>query len=462
MSYKSALYVEGKPEFLDVQKNPSSQSYTSSILTNSGWTKMFPYCVLPQKFAVQTGLTDRVQIIMEDEGILDVHPGSLLVVSGAASSNVQILQGRCAFVPLSKALVTTYASLQSDTEREAFLAGVKRAYFEDKNGMYFAKNPFSVKTSFSAQAVPKGRSFAIIVDSNRILELSNFKLDRLQPSFTLVRTNGDGGMNYRYMAVTGIDIYENTDNMHFTAEARDRLGNWVKMRTYIPGEAWRYVSLTGNKLAGPKITADDEGRIFERRFRAELTEKMKDPVFKREYQTKLEQQNRQIGFHLKSQQVWQQSALIRSQEPVYTRIFATSNPIKYWQDSFVVPTSGVVTSSFGHYRSHYGGSSSGAHRGIDIANVVGTDVHAPNAGKVVFTGHTPDRGNNIVIDHGLGVYTCFLHLAEIYVVEGDELKTGDVVATMGNTGLSTGSHLHWEMVVNGRRVNPLDWTKTKY
>ncbi|MDR2734256.1 MAG: M23 family metallopeptidase [Spirochaetota bacterium] len=456
LSDKSVMYFEGKPEYLAVHK--TLPAYTASILTNTGWTKMALFCVLPERFAVQTGADDRAQIIMENHGVLDVYPGSLIVVNGPEIQNVTVLQGKCAFVPLAKALLETWVSLRYDEERAEFLENAKQLYLEEKNGMYFAKNPFSIATSFSSQTVPKGRSFSIMVDSNRLLDFSNFKLDRLQPSFTLISSNSEPVESYRYMAVTGIDIYENTDNLHFNSEARDRHGNWIKMRAYIPAEAWRYSVLTGSKLTYPGSANDEASLVFQKRFRAELEEKMKDPVFKREYQTKFEQQNRQISFYWKSQQVMQQSAVTRSFEPVYTRIFSTVSPDKYWQGNFIIPVSGVVTSGFGHYRYYYGGHSS-THRGIDIANTVGTGVHAPNAGKIVFAGHTPDRGNNIVIDHGLGVYTCFFHLAEIFVAADDIVQTGDVVASIGNTGLSTGPHLHWEMVVNGRRVNPLDWTK---
>jgi murein DD-endopeptidase MepM/ murein hydrolase activator NlpD len=459
LSQRSAMYVKGKPEYLAVQRTPSS--YTASILTNSGWTKMSHFSLLPERFAVQTGESDRAQIIMADRGVLDVYPGTLVVVGGPEIKDVFVLQGKCTFVPLLSSLTKTYASLQGEAERSTFLENVKRAYLEEKEGMFFARNPFSINTSFSSQTAHRGASFSIIIDSNRPLDFSNFRLDRLHPSFALICTNASAGRAYRYMAVTGLDIYENADDVHLNSEARDRVGNWIKMRTYIPTEAWRYSVLRGTRVTSPKPADEATANVFKNRFRAALEEKMKCPVFKRDYQTRLEQENRHTSFHLRSQQVMRQSALIQQQEPAYRRIFAVIDPEKYWQGNFIIPTSGVVTSGFGHFRRYHGGRS-GRHRGIDIANTVGTDIRAPNAGNIVFTGHTPDRGHNIVIDHGLGVFTCFFHLAEIYVIVGDRVRTGDVVASLGNTGLSSGPHLHWEMVVNGRRVNPMEWVEGKY
>ncbi|GEM_PF-4132616 len=458
LAYRTPIFIEGTPEALPVD---AKTVISAAILTNSGWVPMQPYSELPEKFAVQTGIKDRVQVIMEHRGVLDVYPGSLVVINDCTLSNVTVLQGKCAFMPLVKPLADAYNALKTDAERVEFIRQIKRRYLEEKNNLFFVKNPFVIETTFSSQAAPKGKSFSIIVDSNHVLDFGDFKLDKLKPSFALIRSNAASGEGYRYMAVTGLDIYENADKLHFTAAAKDVAGNWVKMRTYIPTEAWRASLLNGTSVNAGTQPVSEQSDIFVRRYRERLNLKMQNPAFKRSYLASLEQQNRQIGFYWKSQQVLRQSALIASKERDFTRIFATVSPVKYWNGNFAVPATGVITSGFGHYRWYYGGFSS-VHRAIDIANVVGTSIHAPNAGKVVYVGNTPDRGNNIVIDHGLGVYTCLFHLAEMFVENGDVVRKGDVVASLGNTGLSSGPHVHWEMVVNGRRVNPLDWTSRKY
>jgi murein DD-endopeptidase MepM/ murein hydrolase activator NlpD len=459
LAYRTPIYIEGAPEVMPVEACLASVS--AAILTNTAWHPMLPYTELPKRFAVQTGIHDRAQIIMEHRGILDVYPGSLVVIGDCSLSNVVVLQGKCAFMPLIKPLAEAYDALKTDQERMVFVRQIKKRYLEEKNSMLFVKNPFIIETTFSSQAAPKGKSFSIIVDSNHVLDFGHFKLDKLRPSFSLIRSNVAAGEGYRYMAVTGLDIYENADKMHFTAAAKDVSGNWVKMRTYIPTEAWRASLHNGKRLEASVSPNRDTMDVFVTRYRDKLKQKMEDPAFKRRYLATLEQQNRQIGFYWKSQQVLRQSALIATKEREFTRIFNTVNPIKYWVGSFSVPVSGVITSGFGHHRWYYGGFSS-VHRAIDIANVMGTHIHAPNAGKIVYVGNTPDRGNNIVIDHGLGVYTCLFHLSEMFVEKGDVVRKNDTIASLGNTGLSSGPHVHWEMVVNGRRVNPLDWTSRKY
>ena len=68
------------------------------------------------------------------------------------------------------------------------------------------------------------------------------------------------------------------------------------------------------------------------------------------------------------------------------------------------------------------------------------------------------RGNAVIIDHGLGVHSGYYHLSEISVQEGQQVKKGDVVGKVGDTGLATGPHLHWEIRVNGINVDPAQWT----
>jgi murein DD-endopeptidase MepM/ murein hydrolase activator NlpD len=69
------------------------------------------------------------------------------------------------------------------------------------------------------------------------------------------------------------------------------------------------------------------------------------------------------------------------------------------------------------------------------------------------------RGHAVLIDHGLGLFSGYWHQSEIVVVEGQEVQAGELIGLIGNTGLSTGPHLHWELRLNGIAVNPVQWVK---
>ena len=94
------------------------------------------------------------------------------------------------------------------------------------------------------------------------------------------------------------------------------------------------------------------------------------------------------------------------------------------------------------------------HAGLDIAAPHGKDVVAPAEGTVVFAGLEGGYGNVLVVDHGYGIKTRYGHLARITVKSGDRIKRGQVIAVVGNTGRSTGPHLHYEVRVNGIPQNP--------
>ena len=94
------------------------------------------------------------------------------------------------------------------------------------------------------------------------------------------------------------------------------------------------------------------------------------------------------------------------------------------------------------------------HRGLDIATPSGQAVYTPSDGTVVFAGTESGYGKVLVIDHGYGVKTRYGHLSEIFAKLGDRVKRGARVAAVGNTGRSTGPHLHYEVRVNGIPENP--------
>ncbi len=123
------------------------------------------------------------------------------------------------------------------------------------------------------------------------------------------------------------------------------------------------------------------------------------------------------------------------------------------------PAVGTITSNFGPRRSP-GGIGSTNHRGVDIARG-STRVQAPADGVVVVSRYGPVAGNYVQIDHGNGIRTRHHHLAKRHVAAGDHVHAGDIIGTMGRTGLVTGVHLHTEVTVGGVTVNPSTWYKTR-
>ncbi len=117
------------------------------------------------------------------------------------------------------------------------------------------------------------------------------------------------------------------------------------------------------------------------------------------------------------------------------------------------PTRGWITSGFG-YRIYPFTGETKFHEGIDISTRIGTDVYATADGIVTETSYDITYGNNIVIDHGFGFVTRYGHLSRIDVKAGDVVKRGQKIGEVGNTGFSTGPHLHYEVRINGVPVNP--------
>lgn len=117
------------------------------------------------------------------------------------------------------------------------------------------------------------------------------------------------------------------------------------------------------------------------------------------------------------------------------------------------PVSGWITSEFGPRRSPFGMGIE-FHQGLDISTRFGKAVVAPAAGFVVASGYEPADGNAVRIEHGHGFSTAFLHLSKIAVKRGERVKKGEIIGYVGDTGRSTGPHLHYSVYVNNVAVNP--------
>ena len=120
------------------------------------------------------------------------------------------------------------------------------------------------------------------------------------------------------------------------------------------------------------------------------------------------------------------------------------------------PVHGWYSSGFGKRLSPFTGTIM-MHKGIDLAAYAGTPIVAPADGRVEAVDKDSGLGKVVVIDHGYGVKTLYAHLLQTYVHAGMHVKRGETIAAVGNSGLSTGPHLHYEVHVNGQAVDPLQY-----
>lgn len=149
---------------------------------------------------------------------------------------------------------------------------------------------------------------------------------------------------------------------------------------------------------------------------------------------------------------------LAEQETATLRVaYGAVSPVRRWDGGFLQPVAGEVTDGYGTRRSYQGGPVSGSHAGVDIGARAGTPVLAAANGRVTFAGTLPVRGNMVILDHGVGVFTGYAHLAGFRVEPGQDVGAGEEIATVGSSGLSTGPHLHWEVVVGGMHVDGRRW-----
>lgn len=118
------------------------------------------------------------------------------------------------------------------------------------------------------------------------------------------------------------------------------------------------------------------------------------------------------------------------------------------------PHIGKINNEFGFRRNPFGGRSYEFHPGMDIDGQRGEEVHAPGGGTVIKASYTGGYGNMVEVDHGNGLTTRYGHMSKLNVSVGDTVKRGDLVGLIGSTGRSTGPHLHYELRLNDKSINP--------
>jgi murein DD-endopeptidase MepM/ murein hydrolase activator NlpD len=120
------------------------------------------------------------------------------------------------------------------------------------------------------------------------------------------------------------------------------------------------------------------------------------------------------------------------------------------------PVRGWLTSRFGPRISPFTGRRQ-FHAGLDIAGARGMEIVAPARGRVEFVGQKGPLGNMVAIDHGFGIRTQYGHNDKVLVKRGEMVERGQVIARLGNSGRSTGPHLHYAVQLNGKAVDPIDF-----
>ena len=134
---------------------------------------------------------------------------------------------------------------------------------------------------------------------------------------------------------------------------------------------------------------------------------------------------------------------------------------KFFTKNFILPAKGRISSPFGAFRVKIDKktdkqiSRSSPHSGLDIANKIGTPIIAANNGKVIFSKSLKSHGETIIINHGMGIISIYLHLNKRLAKTGELVRKGKMVGLMGKTGIATGPHVHWGVYVQGVKINPL-------
>ncbi|HEX9029924.1 MAG TPA: peptidoglycan DD-metalloendopeptidase family protein [Anaerolineales bacterium] len=159
-------------------------------------------------------------------------------------------------------------------------------------------------------------------------------------------------------------------------------------------------------------------------------------------------------------------AVTKPEDAQWFALASTFSTERLWDGIFKSPAppefSDCFPSIFGSRRSFNGSAYIYFHSGLDFCGGVGTEIHAPAAGTVIFAGPLTVRGNATMIDHGWGVFTGYMHQSKLLVQVGDHVQAGQLIGLVGGTGRVTGPHLHWEVLVGGIQVDPADWLKQLY
>ena len=140
------------------------------------------------------------------------------------------------------------------------------------------------------------------------------------------------------------------------------------------------------------------------------------------------------------------------EQVILNKIYASSPDKLYFEKAFMVPLSSTVTSVYG-IRRVYNKQKKGQHLGTDFRAAIGVKIPAANKGKVVFSGDLFYTGGTVILDHGQDIFTVYGHLSKPTAKLGSIVDRGDIIGLSGNTGRTSGPHLHWGVKVQGQYID---------
>ena len=185
--------------------------------------------------------------------------------------------------------------------------------------------------------------------------------------------------------------------------------------------------------------ADTKGELIGTRVGARRTQEGKENALQ-----KVGSERREIEEDLEAMEAQQEKIQRKLQAAV------AGGPIRSGSGALIFPTNGAFTSPFGQRWGRL-------HAGIDLASATGTPIRAADSGRVVLRGFTGGYGNYTCIQHSASLSTCYAHQSRYAVASGQNVRKGQVIGYVGNTGNSTGAHLHFEVRVNGSPRDPMGY-----
>ena len=153
-----------------------------------------------------------------------------------------------------------------------------------------------------------------------------------------------------------------------------------------------------------------------------------------------------------------QEAIAAERERMF-QIWTKASPQPLWHSAFQQPIENFlrISSTYGARRSYNGGPYSSYHEGVDFSAYQGEPVYASGDGVVALAEMLYVRGGAVVIDHGFGIYTGYYHMSALHVQPGQEVTSGQLIGEVGSEGLSSGNHLHWDLLVAATWVDAAAW-----